>query len=95
MWKNVASQGAVSAQTVPTTAAVTAVAAATRRSERMSSDRATRANASSTFCGPSSARKVTTMSARLRLTMSMMMARLARSASSHHASWCPERRGSV
>jgi len=69
MWKNVASQGAVIAQRVPTMAAVTAVAMATRRSERTSRTRASRANDSSTFCGPSSARNVTNVSARLRLTM--------------------------
>src|ERR1700761_5071067 len=74
MWKNVASQGAVSAHAAPTQAAATAVSAATRRTERGSSVRAVRANESSTFCGPSSARNVTITSARLRLAMVTMMA---------------------
>lgn len=74
MWKKVASQGAVSAHRVPTTAAVNAVATATRRSERTSRVRAIRANESNTFCGPSNARNVTNVSARLRLAMIMMMA---------------------
>src|SRR5487761_1034635 len=69
MWKNVASQGAVSAQRVPTMAAVSAVAAATKRSERTSRVRAIRANESNTFCGPANARNVMKVSARLRLAM--------------------------
>ena len=69
MWKNVATQGAVSAQSAPMTAAVAAVAAATVRTERSSSVRDSRPNDSSTFCGPISARNVTNVSARLRLSM--------------------------
>src|ERR1700681_528314 len=69
MWKKVASQGAVSAHRVPTRAAVNAVAAATRRSERTSRVRAMCANESNTFCGPASARNAMKVSARLRLAM--------------------------
>ena len=74
MWKNDASQGAVSAHSAPTMAAVKEVAVTTMRIARASRVREIRANESSTFCGPSSARKVTKVSARLRLTMSMIMA---------------------
>src|SRR3984957_2348499 len=69
MWKNVAIQGAVSAQSAPTQAVATAVAPATARTDRSSRVRASRPKDSSTFCGPISARNVTNVSARLRLTM--------------------------
>lgn len=46
----------------------------TRRSERTSSTDAVRANASSTFWGPKRATKVTIMSARLRLAMTLIVA---------------------
>src|SRR6202000_2189362 len=71
MGKKVASQGAVSAQRVPTAAAVNAVAAATTRSVRVSRLRATCANESNTFCGPANARNVMKVSARLRLAMTL------------------------
>ena len=69
MWKNVVTQGAVSAQTAPMIAAVDAVAAATVRTEWSSSVRDSRPNDSSTFCGPNSAKNVMNVSARLRLSM--------------------------
>ncbi len=73
MWKNVASQGAVRSQTTPMQMAAAAVVTMTTCSEWGSSVLAIRPNASSTFCGPSSARKVTTMSAKLRLLMPTIM----------------------
>ena len=73
MWKNVVSQGAVRSQMTPMQIAAAEVVRMTRRSERGSSVLAIRPNASSTFCGPSSARKVTTMSAKLRLLMATIM----------------------
>src|SRR2546421_838445 len=73
MWKNVASQGADRSQATPTQMAAAAVVTITTRSEWGSSALAIRPNASSTFCGPSSARKVTRMSAKLRLLMATIM----------------------
>src|SRR5579875_1675959 len=77
MWKNDVSHGAISADTTPTHAAASEQAHATRRMLRMSSAGARRANDSRTFCGPISARNVTNVSARLRLSMGTIMSRPA------------------
>src|SRR5271165_2341817 len=73
MWKNVAIQGAVSAHTTPTPAAASEQVQATSRRLRTSSTCPRRANDSSTFCGPASARNRTKVSARLRLSTPMIM----------------------
>ena len=69
MWKNVASQGAVRAQTRPMPADATAAITATSRTDWASSVWAMRANDSSIFCGPMIDRNKASMSARLRLVM--------------------------